>query len=131
MSRKKRKKEKIINEQSNSFLVTGELADNLEASGPSEKYFLSTCSSEKEEEHGQQAPGITVCSLSGPEFPLPTLTECDIPTPDMAKSLPHLINLAHEIPSLDKSTKVQLLIGRDAPELLKVRQFRNGPRGAP
>lgn len=26
---------------------------------------------------------------------------------------------------------IHLLIGRDAPELLKVRDFRNGPRGAP
>jgi len=122
-----------------SPLVTGELADYLGASGPPEKYFLSTCSGEKEEKHGRRVPGITVRSLSGPEFPLPTLTECDtipqdkseIPTPDMAKSFPHLIDIAHEIPSLDESAKVQLLIGRDAPELLKVREFRNGPRGAP
>ena len=129
----------IIDEQSNSSLVTGELANHLGASGPPEKYFLSTCSGEKKEKHGRQVPGITVRSLSGPEFPLPTLTECDtipqdkseIPTPDMAKSFPHLIDIVHEISSLDKSAKVQLLIGRDAPELLKVREFRNSPRRAP
>ena len=128
----------IIDEQSNSSLVTSELADHLGARGPSEKYFLSTCSGEKEEKHGRRVPEIMVRSLSGPEFPLPTLTECDtipqdkseIPTPDMAKRFPHLIDIAHEIPSPDESAKIQLLIGRDAPELLKVRQFRNGPRGA-
>ena len=49
----------------------------------------------------------------------------------MAKSFPHLMDIVHEIPTLDESAKVQLLIGRDAPELLKVREFRNGPRGAP
>lgn len=78
-------------------------------------------------------------SLSGPEFLLPTLTECDtnpqdkseLPTLDMAKSFPHLIDIAQEIPSPDESAKIQLLIGQDAPELLKVREFRNGPRGAP
>ena len=129
----------IIDEQSNRSLVTSELADHLEARGPPEKYFLSTCSGEKEEKHGRRVPGIAVRSLSGSEFLLPTLTECDtipqdkseIPTPDMAKSFPHLIDIAHEIPSPDESAKIQLLIGRDAPELLKVREFRNGPRGAP
>ena len=78
-------------------------------------------------------------SLSGPEFLLPTLTECDtipqdkseIPTPDMAKRFPHLIDIAQEIPYPDESAKIQLLIGQDALELLKVREFKNGPRGAP
>ena len=110
----------IIDEQSNSSLVTSELADHLGARGHPEKYFLSTCSGEKEEKHGRRVPGITVRSLSGPEFSLPTLTECDtipqdkseIPTPDMAKSFPHLIEIAHEIPPVDESAKVQLLIGK-------------------
>ena len=129
----------IIDEQSNSSLVTSELADHLGARGPPEKYFLSTCSGEKEEKHGRRVPGIAVRSPSGSEFLLPTLTKCDtipqdkseIPTPDMAKSFPQLIDIAHEIHSPDESAKNQLLIGRDPPELLKVREFRNGPRGAP
>ena len=76
--------------------------------------------------------------LSEPELLLPTLTECDtfpqdkseIPTPDMAK-IPHIINIAYEIPSPDESAKIQLLISQDMPGLLKVRGFRNGSRGAP
>ena len=55
----------IIDEQSNSSLVISELADHLEARGPSEKYFLSTCSREKEENNGWRVPEIMVRSLSG------------------------------------------------------------------
>ena len=69
---------------------------------------------------------------------LPTLIECngipqdkEIPTPEIAREHPHLISIAVEIPPLDKETKIQLLIGRDVPELLKVRAFKNGPKGAP
>ena len=129
----------IIDEQSNSSLVTSELADDLGAGGPLEKYFLSTCSGEREEKYGRRVAGITVRSISGAEFVLPTLTECDtipqdkreIPTPSMARRFPHLTAIASEIPPLDETAKVHLLIGRDAPELLKVRESRNGPRGAP
>ena len=49
----------------------------------------------------------------------------------MARRFPHLSNIANEIPQLDENAEIQLLIGRDAPELLKVREFRNGPKGAP
>ncbi|XP_068707799.1 uncharacterized protein [Montipora foliosa] len=129
----------IVDEQSNSSLVTSELADDLGADGPLEKYFLSTCSGEKEEKYGRRVAGITVRSLSGAEFAAPTLTECDtipqdkseIPTPDMARSFPHLKAIAHEIPPINETAKIHLLLGRDAPELLKVREFRNGPKGAP
>ena len=129
----------IVDEQSNSSLVTSELADDLGAGGPLEKYFLSTCSGEREEKYGRRVAGITVRSISGAEFVLPTLTECntipqdkrEIPTPSMARRFPHLTAIASEIPPLDAAAKVQLLIGRDAPELLKVRESRNGPRGAP
>ena len=41
------------------------------------------------------------------------------------------MSIAVEIPSLDKEAKIQLLIVRDAPELLKVGALKNGPKGAP
>ena len=44
----------IVDEQSNSSLVTSELADDLGADGPLQKYFLSTCSGEKEEKYGRR-----------------------------------------------------------------------------
>ena len=129
----------IVDEQSNSSLVTSELADDLEADGPLEKYFLSTGSGEKEEKYGRRVAGTTVRSLSGAEFSVPTIIECDtipqdkrkIPNPDMARSFPHLKAIAHEIPPLDETAKIHLLLCRDAPELLKVREFRNGPKGDP
>ena len=49
----------------------------------------------------------------------------------MARRFPHLRGIADEIPPFDSDANIHLLIGRDAPELLKVRGFRNGPRGAP
>jgi len=85
--------------------------------------------------------GVVLKSLKGtePESELPTLIECnniprdkqEIPTPEMARRFPHLSRIANEIPQLDENAEIQLLIGRDAPELLKVREFRNGPKGAP
>ena len=86
----------IVDEQSNSSLVTSELADDLGADGPLEKYFLSTCSGEKEEKYRRRVAGIVVCSLSGAKFTVLALTECDtipqdkseIPTPGMAPKAP-------------------------------------------
>ena len=79
-------------------------------------------------------------SLNGTESELPTLIEChnvprdkqEIPTPDMARKFPHLSDIANEIPQLDENAEIHLLIGRDASELLKGREFRAGlkePRG--
>ena len=129
----------IVDEQSNSSLITSELADDLGASGPLEKYFLSTCSGDREEKYGRRLTGVTVCSTNRAEFTLPTLTECDnipqdkreIPTSAMARRFPHLSLIANEIPLLDDAADVHLLIGCNAPELLKVRESRNGPSGAP
>ena len=86
----------IVDEQSNSSLVTSELADDLGADGPLEKYFLSTCSGEKEEKYRRRVAGIVVRSLSGAKFTVLALTECDtipqdkseIPTPGMAPKAP-------------------------------------------
>ena len=129
----------IIDEQSNSSLISSELADELGVSGPQEKYYLSTCTSEKEVKYGRRVANVSVRSTSGTASDLPTLVECDsipqdkreIPTPEMARRFPHLRGIADEIPPFDSDANIHLLIGRDAPELLKVRGFRNGPRGAP
>lgn len=79
--------------------------------------------------------GVILKSLNGTESELPTLIECnsiprdkeEIPTPEMARTFPHLSDIANQIPQLDENAAIHLLIGRDAPELLKVRDFRNGP----
>ena len=49
----------------------------------------------------------------------------------MARTFAHLQDIADEIPPLDRSAVIHLLIGWEAPELLKIREVRNGPRGAP
>lgn len=129
----------IIDEQSNSSLISSELADELGILGPQEKYYLSTCTSEKEVKYGRRVTNVNIQSPSGTAADLPTLIECDgipqdkreIPTPEMARRFSHLEDIADEIPPFDNNANIHLLIGRDAPELLKVREFRNGPKGAP
>ena len=49
----------------------------------------------------------------------------------MARRFLHLNDIVNQIQQLDENAEIHLLIGRDAPELLKVRDFRNEPRGAP
>ncbi|KAK2552272.1 hypothetical protein P5673_026805 [Acropora cervicornis] len=128
-----------IDEQSNPSLVSSELADQLGAEGPLEKYYLSTCSSNKELKYGRIVTGTTIQALNGTALDLPTLIECDsisrdkreVPTPEMVRRFPHLKEIAGEIPPFDDDVDIHLLIGRDAPELLKVRDFINGPNGAP
>ena len=127
-----------IDEQSNASLVSSEVADQLGAEGPLEKYYLSTCSSNKELKYGCRVTGTTIQALNGTALDLPTLIECDsvprdkreVPTPEMARRFPHLKEIAGEIPPFD-DVDIHLLIGRDAPEPLKVRDFINGPNGAP
>ena len=129
----------VLDDQSNASLISSELADELGADGPVEKYYLSTCSGERAERYGRRVNSIYVRSLNGYTSELPTLVECEsipsdrreIPTPQTARRFPHLCSLASEIQPLDDQAGIHLLIGRDAPELLKVREFRNGPRGAP
>ena len=48
----------------------------------------------------------------------------------MARRFPHLSDIMGEIPQLDENAEIHLLIGRYAPELLKVREFRKGPKRA-
>ena len=55
----------------------------------------------------------------------------EIPIPEMARRFSRLERMANEIPSFDNAANIHQLIGRDAPELLKVREFRNGLSGTP
>ena len=129
----------IVDEQSNSSLISTELADELGANGPEERYFLTTCSGAKETKYGRRVTDVVIQSMGGAAADLPTLIECgnipqdkrEIPTSEMARRFPHLQDIANEIPPLDETADIHLLIGRDAPELLKVREFRNGPKGTP
>ncbi|KAK3734147.1 hypothetical protein QZH41_005664 [Actinostola sp. cb2023] len=128
----------IIDDQSNTSMITPDLADKLKADGPRDRYLLSTWSGEKEVNYGRRISGVLL-SAGNKTSKLPTLVECahipqdkaEIPTPEIAGRFSHLRDIAQDIPPLDDQAKIHLLIGRDAPELLKVRAFKNGPRGAP
>lgn len=109
------------------------------ATGPSLKYLLSTCGGGKEEKSGRRVSGVVLRSMAGRMSRLPQLVECtnipqdkrEIITPEMAGQFPHLQEIAEEILAYDHKAKVEILIGRDAPELLKIRESRNGLKGAP
>ena len=66
-----------IIDQSNTSLITSKLADQLRATGPEEKYYLTTCSSEKEAKYGRCVTGVVLKCLKGTESELPTLIECN------------------------------------------------------
>ena len=129
----------ILDEQNNTSMISSELADEIGASGPAEKCLLSTCTSNREVKYGRRVEHLSLRSIDGNQFTLPTLTECEHipqdkkkdPTPEMARKFPHLTTIADEIPPLNPDANVHILIGRDAPDLLKVRAFINGPRNAP
>ena len=99
----------IIDEQSNSSLISSELADELGVSGPQEKYYLSTCTSEKEVKYGRRVANVSIRSTSGTASDLPALVDCDsiphdkreIPTPELARRFPHIQGIADEIPPFD------------------------------
>ena len=120
-------------------MITPSLADELGCNSPREKYLLSTCGTSTVTKYGRRVQGVTIQSMKGDTFKLPTLIECDnipgdkkeIPTPDLLRKFPHLQEIASEIPLVDPEAEIHLLIGRDAPEILKVRAFKNGPKGAP
>ena len=129
----------IMDDQSNASMISPELADLLDIDSPKQKYFLTTCSGAKEAKYDRRVSGLFVKSMCGRIAKLPNLFECEhvpqdkseIPTPTTTKHYPHLEEVSKEIPPLDQEAKIGILIGRDAPELLKVRAFKNGPKCAP
>ncbi|CAC5401470.1 unnamed protein product [Mytilus coruscus] len=89
---------------------------------------------------GRYASGIRICSIDGQStFEMPDVIECDsipsnlpeIPTPDVANAHPHLRRIAPYLPALDPSCKVELLIGRDLPEVHHVTEQILGGKGEP
>lgn len=110
-------------------MITPNLANRLGATGPIVKYFLTTSSGGREEKSGRRISGVVLRSLTGIIAKLPQLVECtnipedkgEIKTPGMARQFSHLKEIADEIPPYDPN----------APELLKIRASRNGPKGAP
>ena len=117
-------------------MISINLVNKLEVNSPRERYLLSTCHAEKEIKHGRRVVRLKVKSMQGEESILPALIECEhlprdkseIPTPEIACRFNNLRTIADQIPPIDPNAEIEVLIGRDAPELLKVRAFKNGPR---
>ena len=55
----------------------------------------------------------------------------EIPTPDIAQYFPHLKQVANQIPALDPTAQIILLLGRDILSVHKVRDQFNGPHNTP
>lgn len=84
--------------------------------------------------------GLCVKSFDGSDtLNLPELIECnsipsarhEIPTPDVAQAYPHLCHIASSITPLDHEAKIELLIGRDIPQVHHVLDQVIGDKAQP
>ena len=129
----------MLDDQSNVSLAKTEFFDAFNIQGPSIPYILTTCAGVVNVS-GRRAHGCVVEPLTGEiSINLPTLIECnnvpnsraEIPTPEAAYHHSHMRAIAHEIPALDSSADILLLLGRDIVQVHKVRHQFNGPHNAP
>ncbi|XP_031749223.1 uncharacterized protein LOC101730954 [Xenopus tropicalis] len=129
----------ILDDQSNRSLVRSEFFEIFGSKGQQFPYSLRTCAGVINTS-GRRAQGFELQSLDGKTtISLPTLIECneipndrtEIPTPEVALHHNHLKSLASEIPKLDPSAAILMLLGRDIIRVHKVRQQINGPHNAP
>ena len=129
----------IIDDQATGTLGKAELFDTLGIDDGPKPYSLKSCSGETTMV-GRRARGLIVqCVDSSDAFELPVVIECDdipnetseIATPEVAMSYPHLQRIASSIHPLDTRTSIQLLIGRDLPEVHYVKDQIIGPKGTP
>nr|XP_022306551.1 uncharacterized protein LOC111112950 [Crassostrea virginica] len=129
----------VVDDQSNRSLISTTLLDQLAISGECEPYTLSSCSGVSTQ-YGRRVNGLCVKSFDGSDtLNLPELIECnsipssrhEIPTPDVAQAYPHLCHIASSIPPLDHEAKIELLIGRDIPQVHHVLDQVIGDKGQP
>ena len=129
----------VLDDQSNHSLARSTFFDTFDIQADAAPYILRTCSGTVTT-NGRRTSGFRIQSLDGRvELSLPPLIECDsipnnrdeIPTREAAKHHPHLSVIADEIPLLDPSAEILLLLSRDAIQAHKVRKQCNGPHDAP
>jgi hypothetical protein len=128
-----------IDDQSNRTLATPELLDQLGIQGKHAQFNMSSCSGNSTLT-GRLANNICVQSIDGEStFELQDVIECnsipsDLPevaTPDVASAHSHLRRIAPYLPALEPRIKVELLIGRDIPEIHHVHEQILGDKGKP
>ncbi|XP_033112755.1 uncharacterized protein LOC117113514 [Anneissia japonica] len=129
----------LIDDQSNKSLADTRIFDMLGVSGEWSNYTMKTCNGERETK-GRNLSGLIVESLDGAtKIEAPSLLECaeipgnmsEIAIPEVAMAFPHLKSIAGQITPLNKGSNVLLLLGRDVPQVHKVRETCNGPNKAP
>ena len=129
----------VLDDQSNRSLGHRNLFDQLKVNDNPELYELRTCAGTTTTS-GRRMGDLVIEPLDGRlHTRLPAITECnaipsnrsEIPTPDAAEQYSHMRAVASKIPALCEEADILLLIGRDTPQLLKVRESRNGPPNAP
>ena len=132
---KKNKAYIVIDDQSNCSLARPELFDLLSMV----QTVLKTCAGKSRLE-GRCATNLVIESLDGQKaHKLPPVIECDaipdckeeIPTPAVCRAHPHLREIADKIPEMDHDANNMLLVGRNAPQLHKVHESRNGKGALP
>ncbi|XP_057701888.1 uncharacterized protein LOC130921697 isoform X2 [Corythoichthys intestinalis] len=119
----------MLDDQSNSSLARSAFFDMFNVQGTIFPYTMRTCAGLSETQ-GRKADGFVVEDVDGKvSMMLPTITECDqipdnrdeIPSPEVAAAHPHLRSIASQIPPLDPSADILLLLGRDIIQAHKVR----------
>ena len=121
----------IVDNQSNSTFADPRLLDFFNIKKPTTSYTLTTLSGEKIHRKGRVVKGLRIRGVTEKNsFPLPTTLENDmipdtrdeVATPEDLEQTKHLAKYAHQFTNVDRSADVLLLIGRDAGELLSVKQ---------
>lgn len=137
--REKRKVYAILDDQSNVSLAHSTFFDMFNLHSEALRYTMKTCSGTMNT-LGRRAHGFAIEGMNRKvSMSLPILTECnqipdnkiEIPTPEAAAAHPHLSHVATQIPPLDPSADILLLLGRDVIQAHKVRRQINGPNEAP
>ncbi|XP_077080710.1 uncharacterized protein LOC143733040 [Siphateles boraxobius] len=135
----KRRMYAMLDDQSNSSLARSAFFDMFKVKGTILPYTMKTCAG-LSETGGRRASDFVIENVNGKvSMLLPILTECDqipdnrdeIPTSEAVSAHPHLQAIASQIPPLDPSAEILLLLGRDIIQAHKVRSQVNGPNSAP
>ncbi|KAK0140410.1 hypothetical protein N1851_022619 [Merluccius polli] len=135
----KRKMYAMLDDQSNVSLARSPFFDMFNLHGETTPYTMKTCSGTVNR-LGRRAQGFVIEGINRKiSMSLPILTECnqipdnrsEIPTPEAAAAHPHLSHVATQLPPLDPSADILLLLGRDVIQAHKVRYQVNGPNEAP
>ncbi|XP_071100525.1 uncharacterized protein [Haliotis cracherodii] len=129
----------LLDDQSNSSLARSKFFEIFNIDSDKVRYTLSSCAGVVETS-GRRGSGFVVESVdSGVSFDLQTVIECnsvpnqrdEIPTPDVALHYPHLVDIADNIPPVDESADILLLIGRDLIQAHHVYDHRIGQGKTP